>query len=131
MNRTAAANPRRVFVFVDYRPLSGEGGGRGGVGWGGVWGRGKKSDRSASAGACKKKKKEFQPEQCFLCHAEQKAKRFVYLRAAEEGRGRQAEREAFARLQCPDVECFALNGGKEEPRRREISFSVKDFFVSF
>lgn len=34
MNRTAAANPRRVFVFVDYRPLSGEGGGRGGVGWG-------------------------------------------------------------------------------------------------
>lgn len=34
MNRTAAANPRRVFVFVDYRPLSGEGGGLGGVGWG-------------------------------------------------------------------------------------------------
>lgn len=31
MNRTAVANPRRVFVFVDYRPLSGESGGR--VGW--------------------------------------------------------------------------------------------------
>lgn len=27
MNGTAVANPRRVFVFVDYRPLSGEGGG--------------------------------------------------------------------------------------------------------
>lgn len=36
MNRTAAANPRCVFVFVDYRPLSGEGGGRAGVGW--EWG---------------------------------------------------------------------------------------------
>lgn len=67
MNRTAVANPRRVFVFVDYRPLSGEGGGR-------VWwrvGERKKSDRSASEGACKKKKESLDENNAFLCHAEQ------------------------------------------------------------
>lgn len=95
MNRTAAANPRRVFVFVDYRPLSGEGGGRGGVGWGVGGGKKKVTDQRVQGLV---KKKEFQPEQCFLCHAEQKAKRFVYLRAAEEERMRQAKRETFARL---------------------------------
>lgn len=58
MNRTAAANPRRVFVFVDYRPLSGEGGGRGGVGWGLGEEKKKVTDQRVQGLV---KKKEFQP----------------------------------------------------------------------
>lgn len=100
MNRTAAANPRRVFVYlclwITVLCLGRvEGGGRGGVGWGLGEGKKKVTDQRVQGLV---KKKEFQPEQCFLCHAEQKAKRFVYLRAAEEERGRRAKREAFARL---------------------------------
>lgn len=54
VNRTAAANPRRVLVFVDYRPLSGEGGGLGRVGCGG---RKKKVTDQRVQGLVKKKKR--------------------------------------------------------------------------
>lgn len=86
MNRTAAANPRRVFVFVDYRPLSGEGG----VGWGVVWGRGgKKVTDQRVQGLVKKKKKSFNQNNAF-CVTQNRRRNVLYtcglLRRKEGGR---------------------------------------------